>query len=891
VAGNLVRALAPAGLGARRVAIAAVTLATLASCGRDRGEASVARTSAPVFVATTQATLNPTDGTDQDFIGTSVAVDGDTAIVGGNGANANAGAAWVFVRTAGVWSQQAKLAAPGSALFGWGVAVKGNTAMIGSDGAAYVFTRTGTTWSSATKLPDPGGGTSFSDAVALGNGTALLGSPIGAAAYVYVGTGSAWTLQATLKATPTAYSGIMNVGGRVDLDQDTAILGVHGYYGSSGLNGAYVFTRTGTTWTQQAELVPSGVSPTGSAQVGRSVAVRGDTAVVGVPYDGAGGRAVVFTRAGSTWTQQTVLAHTGSSGFGTELTLSGNDLAVRNEGGYGGSGYLFTRAGAVWTEQTSFAFSAVSLALSGNTLVTGTFINGNVPGYGTVYLVGGEPGDACALPGDCRTGNCVDGVCCNTACTGLCQSCVAAKTGGTSGTCAPIKDGTDPDAECPGAACAAGTKENGHVCNGAGACRVTTSKACAPYVCNAAANDCTAACSTDGDCAASAYCSGSTCLAKKTTGASCATTHECASGFCVDGVCCDAACNGVCQACAAAKKSAGADGSCGFAADGLDPHGSCAAATCVGSTLTSRVCNGSGACRDKPSSCAPFTCNAAGTNCNLTCSKDADCGAAGTDYCAADGTCQPKKKSGTLCGGAGECASGFCVDGVCCSTQCNGACQACGEGTSAGTCIAVSGTPRAGHPACTNGGTTCGGLCDGSKLFDCTFPGAATVCGSGCKDGAIAHCDGAGTCGASTPCAGHFGCADANTCKASCAGDSDCVGTFKCKAGVCSEPTATCSTDGLSSTSASGEVRACAPYRCTTAGTCADQCTTTDDCAPGNVCDVTVPPGKCAPPPATPATSDAGCGCEAPGTRAASTGWIGLGIAALVFARRRRRRA
>src|SRR5690606_5560856 len=70
------------------------------------------------------------------------------------------------------------------------------------------------------------------------------------------------------------------------------------------------------------------------------------------------------------------------------------------------------------------------------------------------------PGEACSVAAECASGYCVDGVCCDVECAGVCESCIAASTGGQDGTCAPVTTGTDPDGEC-------GPNQ---ACNGAGSC-------------------------------------------------------------------------------------------------------------------------------------------------------------------------------------------------------------------------------------------------------------------------------------------------------------------------------------------------------------------------------------------------------------------------------------
>jgi hypothetical protein len=132
----------------------------------------------------------------------------------------------------------------------------------------------------------------------------------------------------------------------------------------------------------------------------------------------------------------------------------------------------------------------------------------------------------CLLPGCrvCRSGFCIDGVCCDTACDGLCQACTAKLTGsGTDGRCGPVQAGTDPDEECRDDGVA--TCEANGLCDGLGACqRYSSQPACAPE--------------------------------------SCVRGDACTSGHCEDGICCDRAC-APSERCLAALKISGGDGVCG----------------------------------------------------------------------------------------------------------------------------------------------------------------------------------------------------------------------------------------------------------------------------------------------------------------------------------------
>ena len=239
------------------------------------------------LIANQQAWLPPADGKKGDWNGYAVAISGDTALVGAWSADlpgkVDAGAAYVYVRAAGFWTLQAKLTAADADIgisFGTSVALDGDTAMVGAHnataggkmqaGAAYVFTRAGTTWTQQAKLVsgDPETKGFFGVGVAVRGDTAVVGSDwadVGTtlqagAAYVFLRTGTTWAQQAKLTAadaTPDSYFGYA-----ISLHGQTALIGA--YYapvaGKTLAGAAYVFTRAGTAWTQQAKLVAGDVS-------------------------------------------------------------------------------------------------------------------------------------------------------------------------------------------------------------------------------------------------------------------------------------------------------------------------------------------------------------------------------------------------------------------------------------------------------------------------------------------------------------------------------------------------------------------------------------------------------------------------------------------------------
>jgi hypothetical protein len=145
---------------------------------------------------------------------------------------------------------------------------------------------------------------------------------------------------------------------------------------------AYVFTRSGSTWSQQAQLAFSGAAA--DDYIGWSVAVTGSTAVIGAPgADSGTGAAYVFTRSGSTWSQQAELTTSGTVGAGRSVAISGSTVVVGAPGtdSNTGAAYVFTRSGSTWSQQAELTASdaaestqfGFSVALTGSTAMVGAF--------------------------------------------------------------------------------------------------------------------------------------------------------------------------------------------------------------------------------------------------------------------------------------------------------------------------------------------------------------------------------------------------------------------------------------------------------------------------------------------------------------------------------------
>jgi hypothetical protein len=333
-------------------------------------------------------------------VSVALAADGSTALVGGYGDDNYQGAAWVFIRSGSSWTQQGgKLTgggATGKAEFGASVALSadGSTALVGgygddgSKGAAWVFTLPGSIWTQQGGKLTGGGATGnalFGGSVALAadGSTALVGGSFDdthrGAAWVFIRTalsrpltGFAWNQQGG-KLTGADATGNGSFGGSVALAADGSTALVAGQGDDNFKGAAWVFTRSGSTWTQQGAKLTGG-GETGNGQFGGSVALAADgsTALVGGPADdGRKGAAWVFSRSGSSWTQQggklTGSGATGNASFGGSVALAGDGNTALVGGPYDGD------KGAAWVFRSAPpAVSAItpgSGAAAGGTLV------------------------------------------------------------------------------------------------------------------------------------------------------------------------------------------------------------------------------------------------------------------------------------------------------------------------------------------------------------------------------------------------------------------------------------------------------------------------------------------------------------------------------------------
>jgi hypothetical protein len=434
---------------------------------------------------------------DQFGTSVAVSGDGNTLAVGaptedsngsspGDNSATDAGAVYVFAKVAGSWTQQAYVKASNAAasdFFGISVALSGdgNTLAVGAlnqagSGAAYVFTRTGGSWSeqALVKASNAEAGTLFGKILALsGDGNTLaVGSPFeksaatgvggnqindcnsgtptncamySGAVYVFARSGNAWTQQAYVKASNTGLVDLF--GTSVALNGDGSTLAVGAPFEKSAATGvggnqtndcnsgsptncamysgaAYVFALSSGAWSQQAYVKASNTAA--SDNFGNSVAVSGDgnTLAVGAPFGASNnGAAYVFARSGGAWSQQALVnaSNPGASDqFGGSVALSGdgNSLAVgapfEDSGSIGigsafdesaadaGAVYFYSRGAGAWSQQAYVKASntrgndqfgtSVALSDDGNALLVGAKLeDGGSTGIGGTPANGAVP--------------------------------------------------------------------------------------------------------------------------------------------------------------------------------------------------------------------------------------------------------------------------------------------------------------------------------------------------------------------------------------------------------------------------------------------------------------------------------------------------------------------
>jgi hypothetical protein len=360
--------------------IATIVVAAGALGARPAQAADVTRTEEQLFYADAPAAT--------DYFGYSVATDGSTALIGAvyddldvAPFHGNAGAVYAFERTGTTWTQVDRLVASdaiNSGFFGASVAISGDTAIVGAygvsfkRGAAYVFVRDGGVWAEQQKLEDPEGTAldNFGYSVAIDGDTAVVGAYLDdhgmgldrGSAFVFTRSGTTWSLEQRLRADVPADEDWF--GFRVAVKGDTAVVGALEIESAEPYRtgSAYVFTRSGTAWTQVQKLNGSGGAD--DRNFGSSVALDGTSLVVGSNRSTHGGidragAAYVFTESGGVWSEQQQLTASDeaeAAGFGNaalngDTILASAELADHDSVYRAGKAYIFNRSEDVWTER------------------------------------------------------------------------------------------------------------------------------------------------------------------------------------------------------------------------------------------------------------------------------------------------------------------------------------------------------------------------------------------------------------------------------------------------------------------------------------------------------------------------------------------------------------
>jgi hypothetical protein len=497
--------------------------------------------------------LFPTDRVPLAELGWAVAIHGSTAALGGAFAtvppiNPNddpldyAGLAYGFRKQSNKWLPE-PLALDdeilsADLLFGYALAALDDEIFVGAPsagkpGSAYVYHfKSGVGWGKPQILDRPAAEQTDDDgfgwAIAVTDDTLLVGAPgnpdTTGQVYVYGRSKSGWVLQQTLSQKLHAAQAGDAFGATLALRGDQAIVGALGNTDSGVAGAVYLFERRQGVWGDNYthEFVSDAQM---SFDSGLATAIGPDKIWIGIPQDRSG-TVRPFTFQKDNWEPEDPLVSPtpGALGFGTSLAASGRSVLI----------------GCPDDDRH----------------------------YGSAFLASQAQGAVCESDYDCRSGHCVDQVCCDTACDSACFSCLAHDKGaGADGECGPVAADVDPPADdCPldaatscgntgrcdgqgGCAlagtdtvCAAASCESSSSllpeqrCDGAGSCAARPAVKCAPLSCRAGS---CAPCRDDGDCQAGQFCGSDGCELKRELSEACSDGRECTSGMCPTDHCVD----------------------------------------------------------------------------------------------------------------------------------------------------------------------------------------------------------------------------------------------------------------------------------------------------------------------------------------------------------------
>lgn len=366
-------------------------------------------------------------GAAQQGLSVALSADGNTAVVGGPNDDNNNGAAWIYTRAGGQWTQQgSKLVGTGAI----GAASQGTSVSISADGskvlvggpwdnnglgAVWVYAGLNGVWSQqgsklvgsgASGTPNRGSSVSIS----ADGKTAIVGGPndnssVGAV-WVFTRQGSTWTQQGS-KLVGSGATGAAQQGYSVSISADGTTIMTGGINDNIGAGAAWIYIRNGSSWSQQGTKLV-GIGAVGKASQGNSVAIAadGNTALIGGPYDNSNAGATwVFKRNGTSWSQQGSKL-VGAGGLGSALqgisvgiSADGNTAVIgaSNDDNSTGAMWVYTRSGSTWSQQgnkligtgaTGAASQGYSVSISAiaNTSIVGGNLDDNGNGAAWVYV-------------------------------------------------------------------------------------------------------------------------------------------------------------------------------------------------------------------------------------------------------------------------------------------------------------------------------------------------------------------------------------------------------------------------------------------------------------------------------------------------------------------------
>lgn len=375
------------------------------------------------------------DGANNDKFGNSVSISGSHAIIGAEdhstGGNYAQGKAYIFRLNGNTWIEQAKLTASDGESgdsFGSSVSISGDYAVVGahhhdtngnsSQGKVYIYKRNGDAWQEESQVTASDGATEdyYGKSVSISGDYIIVGAESHdtngninqGKAYVYRRTGTTWMEEAILVSSDGQTAD--KFGNSVSITENYAIIGAkfHDTNGNIHQGKAYVYKRTGTTWSEEAILVSS--DGKAADQFGSSVSLFGDFAIIGSPLHQIGsnpaqGKAYIFRREGNTWIEEAILfSEDGDSNdlFGLNVYGSGINVAISATGHdtngnvNQGKVCIYKREGNTWVRDVSLISSdgepqdkfGSSISISDNRVIVGASAH-DTNGYqdsGKVYF-------------------------------------------------------------------------------------------------------------------------------------------------------------------------------------------------------------------------------------------------------------------------------------------------------------------------------------------------------------------------------------------------------------------------------------------------------------------------------------------------------------------------